>query len=420
MKRLELKSSLEKVNYYTFLLLAFSLNFPQTIVRYFLAIWVVSCLFSINYKQKTNFKKSYYLPLYLISVLILGRIIVSLIHNDFPALLAKLFDTQLSLIFLPILLILHVNRFFNLKQILIVYVVGCFISCVLVVCYFYLYRFNLLIGDVEGIPLGTNKHNLIEDIKIFQLFISPYFKHRAAVGANISLSVAALIYLIKTEQKFSLKKVFLAVLIITVLALSIYVSGSRSGILSFIIVLLSGAVYMFRRKKTIFISFLIVSLLITGLSTLKTTRLIDKGVKYENDNISTIDPRVQIWKSSIEIIDEHPWLGVGYSGLKPALFKKYEEKGLKLDLQAKHNTHNQFLQFAVESGIWVAVIFALIFLPIYFERKIYFLSFAFSSVFIVYSMFEDTFIIINALSIFVFFISLLILAQKQIDKTQLV
>ncbi|ADQ80087.1 O-antigen polymerase [Paludibacter propionicigenes WB4] len=415
MTRLELKSGLEKVNYYAFLLLAFSLNFPQTVVRYSLAIWLISCLFSIDYKEKPNFKRTYYLPLYLISVLILGRIIVSLIHNDFSALLAKLLDTQLSLIFLPILLIFHVNRHFNLKQILLVYVVGCFTSCFLVVCYFYLYRFNLLIGDVEGIPLGTNKHNLIEDIKIFQLFISPYFKHRAAVGTNISLSFAALIYLIKTEQKFSLKNVCLAILSFAIFALVIYVSGSRSGIMSFIFVLLAGAVYTFRKKKIIFISFLIVGLLIACLSTLKTTRLIDKGVKYEND-ISTIDPRIQIWKSSVEIINGHPWLGVGYSGVKPALFKKYEEKGLKLDLQAKHNTHNQFLQFAMESGVWAAVIFALILLPIYFRRKIYFLSFAFSSVFIVYSMFEDTFIIINALSIFVFFISLLILAQKQNDE----
>lgn len=416
MTRFELKSGLEKVNYYAFLLLAFSLNFPQPIVRYSLAIWLISCLFSINYKQKTNFKKTYYLPLYLIIVLILGRIIVSLIHNDFSALLAKLLDTQLSLIFLPVLLILHVNRYFNLKQILIVYVIGCFISCFLVVCYFYLYRFNVLIGDVEGIPLGTNKHNLIEDIKMFQLFISPYFKHRAAVGVNISLSVAALIYLIKSEPKVTFKNVCLVIFLLALFALVIYVSGSRSGILSFIIVLLSGAVYMFRRKKVIFITFLIVGLLIAGLSTLKTTRLIDKGVKYENDNISTIDPRIQIWKSSVEVIDIQPWFGVGYSGIKPALFQKYEEKGLQLDLQAKHNTHNQFLQFAMESGVWAALIFASILLPIYFGRKIYFLSFAFSTVFIVYSMFEDTFIIINALSIFVFFISLLILAQKQDDK----
>jgi len=415
MTRFELKSSLEKVNYFAFLLLAFSLNFPQPIVRYSLAIWLISCLFSINYKQKPYFKKTYYLPLYMISILVLGRIIVSLIHNDFSALLAKLLDTQLSLIFLPTLLIFHSNRYFKLKQILLVYVVGCFITCVLVICYFYLYRFNFLIGDVESIPLGTNKHNLIEDIKIFQLFISPYFKHRAAVGANISLSVAALIYLIKAEQKVSLKNVCLAILIFAVFALVIYVSGSRSGIMSFIIVLLAGAVYMFRKKKIIFISFLIVGLIIAGLSTLKTTRLIDKGVKYEND-ISTIDPRIQIWKSSIEIIDIHPWFGVGYSGVKPALFKKYEEKGLKLDLQAKHNTHNQFLQFAMESGVWATVIFALILLPIYFGRKIYFLSFSFSAVFIVFSMFEDTFIIINALSIFVFFIFLLILAQKQNDK----
>jgi len=203
---------------------------------------------------------------------------------------------------------------------------------------------------------------------------------------------------------------------VTILSVVLYATGSRSGTISLIFVFFSSAVYMFRRKKIIFITFLLIGGLIAGLSNLKTTRLIDRASKDYHNDISKMDPRFQIWKSALEIIDANLWLGVGYSNVKPALFEKYKEKGLNLDIEAKHNSHNQFLQFALESGIWASIIFALILLPVYFEKKIYFLSFSFSAVFTIYSLFEDTFIIINGMTVFVFFIALLVLAQKQIPK----
>ena len=416
MTKNELKDKLEKANYYAFLLLAFSLNFPQPIIKYTLGFWLITCLFSIDYKLKPVVKKVYYIPLLLISFLILGRVIVSVIHHDFTFLLTKLLDTQLSLLFLPALLIFQINRYFNLKQILLVYITGCFTTCILVVGYFYLYRYSILTGSVEGIPLGTNTHNLVEDIQIFQLFISPFFKHRAAMGVNISLSIAALIYLIKELRKITFWKIIGTLGILAVFAVIIYASGSRSGILSLILVLFSSAIYMFKRKKIIFIIFLLIGILIAGLSNLKTTRLIDKGMKDYHSDISKMDPRFQIWESCMEIIKVNPWLGVGYSQVKPVLFEKYKEKGMLLDLEAKHNSHNQFLQFALESGIWSSAIFAFILLPVYFKKKIYFLSFSFSAVFTIFSLFEDTFIIINGVTIFVFFMALLVLAQKQISE----
>jgi len=89
---------------------------------------------------------------------------------------------------------------------------------------------------------------------------------------------------------------------------------------------------------------------------------------------------------------------------------------LTSEADAKHNSHNQFLQFALESGIGVSLIFVFILLPIYFEKRIYFLSLSFSSTFFIYSMFEDSLIIINGLTVFVFFITLLTLSQKQLSQ----
>jgi len=413
------KIGLEKLNFNAFLLFAFSLNFPQPIIEYTLGFWVITSFFCIDYKQKPTIKKVYYIPLFLISFLILGRIIVSITHHDFPFLLIKLLDTQLSLLLLPILLIFQVNRYFNLKRVLFAYIIGSSISCIIAVTYFYLYRYNIFSGgSADGIPLGTNIHKLTDDIFIFQHFISPYFKHRAAMGVNLSLSIASLIYLIKTSEKLSFYKIIAAFLVVTFLSVVLYSTGSRSGIISLIFVFLFSTVYMFRRKRIVFITFLLIGALITGLSSLKTTRIsADESKNSSQNDISRIDPRIQIWKSALKIIDKNVWLGVGYSNVKPALLQEYKERGLNQDLAGRFNSHNQFLQFALESGIWASIIFALILLPIYFARRIYFLSLSFSTVFTIYSMFEDTFIIINGVTVFVFFIALLVLAQKKMQIT---
>ena len=406
------KQNLEKLNYYTFLIFAFSLNFPQTLIKFSLGLWLISCLFSTNLRQRITFRK-YYIPLILLSFLIIGRIIISFIHNDFPSLMSKLLDTQLALLFLPVLIIFQVNRYFNLRQVLSFYLIGCLTSCIIAVSYFYLYRYNILISNVEGIPLGTYTHKLTDDISLFQLFISPFFKHRAAMGANISLAIASLVYLIKTSNKLSLSKIIISFTTMLFLSIVLYSTGSRSGSISLIFVLLASTFFTFRRKKIIFIVFALITLAIASLFTLKTTRIIDKGATDYNKDISKIDPRIAIWKSATEIIRDYPLLGVGYSKIKSELYRKYKEDGLNSEVEAKHNSHNQFLQFALESGIGISLIFMLLLLPIYFEKRIYFLSLSFSSTFFIYSMFEDSLIIINGLTIFVFFIALLTLSQKQ-------
>jgi len=410
------KSNLEKLNYYALLLFAFSLNFPQTFIKFTLGFWLITCIFSIDFHQTATIKKAFYIPLLLLSLLIIERIIVSLIHNDFPSLMSKLLDTQLALLVLPILIIFQANRYFNLKQVLSYYLIGCLTSCIIAVSYFYLYRYNILIGNVEGIPLGTYTHKLADDISLFQLFISPFFKHRAAMGANISLAIASLIYLIKATNKLSLLKIITGFITMLFLSIVLYSTGSRSGSLSLIFVLLASTFFTFKRKKIIFIAFALITLTIAGLFTLKTTRIIDKGATDYNKDISKIDPRIAIWKSATEIIREYPLLGVGYAKVKSELYKKYKEDGLTSEVNAKHNSHNQFLQFALESGIGVSLIFVFILLPIYFEKRIYFLSLSFSSTFFIYSMFEDSLIIINGLTVFVFFITLLTLSQKQLSQ----
>ena len=325
-------------------------------------------------------------------------------------------STILTLLVLPLFLVFQVNRYFNLKPVLKAYILGCLLSCIIIVGYFYLYRFNIFTESVQCVfPKGVQGHTLTEDIILFQGFTTEYFKHRAAIGVNLSLSIACLIYLVKQSHGISNREKTGSILVGLVFILVLYASGSRSGYISLFVVLIFGLIYLFsKRKKILSIAFLCTISLLIGLSSLKTTRplLFNEISTFNYDKIRNMDPRFQIWESCIDIIRQNPVIGVGYSHVKPELLQKYKEKGLELNLNEKFNSHNQFFQFALESGIWTSIIFAFIFLPSYFRKKTLYLSMAFSVTFIVYSMFEDSFLLINGISIFIFFITTLTLSQK--------
>ena len=123
-------------------------------------------------------------------------------------------------------------------------------------------------------------------------------------------------------------------------------------------------------------------------------------------------PGFRIWESAIEIIKENPIVGVGYSEVKPLLIEKNKSRGLKEFAKERLNSHNQFLQFSLESGIWATVLYAIFLLPIYFGNENRYLSISFSTLFFLYSMFEDSLLLINGVSTLVFFITMLYLLSK--------
>ena len=137
---------------------------------------------------------------------------------------------------------------------------------------------------------------------------------------------------------------------------------------------------------------------------LKTTRslLTSEVSSLDYDRIRTADPRFQIWESATDIIKENPFLGVGYSEVKPRLIEKNMARGLKEFAKERLNSHNQFLQFSLESGIWACILYAVFLLPIYFVKENRYLSFSFSATFFFYSMFEDSLILINGVSLLFF------------------
>ena len=420
MHKLLSKINTEKINYFALFLLAFSINFPQEIVIYTIAFWLLTCLPILRFRTTNIVRNVSNIPLFLLILLFLGRILVAIYHSDLPVFVTKqLLDTQLPLLLLPFILFFQVNRLIEPGKVLLMYIAGCFVSSIVAIICFYLFRFGVLnpYAHLLYIPLRDANSSIVDDVILFQNSISWFFKHRAAMGANLVMGIVCLIYLVKSAggaKRWRLVAVsFVALFFVSV----IYATGSRSGLISLFSISLISLTYLLfkKRKKRLVIGFVLIAALLSGCMSLKTTRslLTSEVSSLDYDRIRTADPRFQIWESATDIIKENPIVGVGYSEVKPRLIEKNKARGLKEFAKERLNSHNQFLQFSLESGIWAAVLYAMFLIPIYFGSENRYLSFSFSAVFFLYSMFEDSLILINGVSLLVFFVSILYLSEKK-------
>ena len=419
MHKLLSKINAEKINYFALFLLAFSINFPQEIVIYTLAFWLLTSLPTLQFRITNIVRKVSNIPLFLLTLLFLGRILIAIYHSDLSVLVTKqLLDTQLPLLLLPFILIFQVNKLIEPGKVLLMYIAGCFVSSIVAVICFYLFRFGILNpwAHLLFVPLRDVNSTIADDIILFQGYISPFFKHRAAMGANLVMALACLIYLAKSDGGFKRWRLVAVCFVAIFFVCVIYATGSRSGLISLFSILIISLIYLLfnKRKKRLVIGFFLIAALLSGCMSLKTTRslLTSEVTSLDYDKIRTADPRFRIWESAIEIINENPLVGVGYSEVKSLLIEKNRARGLKKIAKERLNSHNQFLQFSLESGIWAAVLYAMFLLPIYFGRENKYHSFSFSTLFFLYSMFEDSLLLINGVSALVFFITMLYLLSN--------
>ena len=418
MHKLLLKFNFETINNIALLLLAFSISFPQKVIIYTVGFWILSCFPLLKFKTASKMKNVINLPLFILAFLFLGRTLIAICHSDISIFAGKqLFDTQLALLVLPVVLIFQENKQTRIDKVLLTYVVGCFVSSVVVVACFYLFRFGVLDSSAHllFVPLRDINSTFADDINLFQGYCSTFFKHRAGIGACLAVATACLVYLAKKQRSLNLWRWIGICLTAVFFASVIYATGSRSGLLSLFSVLVITLIYLLSaNRKMLVLGFLLIGLLLFGSLSLKTTRslLITEIFSLDYNKIRTADDRFQIWESAIEIIKEHPFVGVGYSRVNSQLLEKYKTNGLIEFAKARFKTHNQFLQFSLESGIWAGVLYAVFLLPIYFGKENRYLSFSFSATFFFYSMFEDSLILINGVSLLVFFIAILYLSDK--------
>lgn len=342
-----------KANYYLFLLLAFIIPLERKLIPPIIILLFVSSLLNGSFKFK---EKKGILALALLYV----TYVVGLIYSS--NLKYGLFDLEVKLSLLLFPLVFFISKI-EMKtvadNILNSFIDGCFVASIL----------SLVSAAIQ--------YYLYSNINSFFYGELALYGHSSYMALFLCFS-SALIYIknIKQGNKISFPKKDLFLL--ALFSLIIFFLVSKTGIISILLIHFGFIGYLIIKNKlylkgTVALV-LIFTLLFAGYKAFpevnnRFNELFSTVFSESKELNSTSSIRTAIWKTSLNILTEHPF-GVGTGDVKDVLVENYVKSGLDYAAEKELNAHNQFLQIALATGILgLLVLMIMIFYPLYYAIK---------------------------------------------------
>lgn len=201
---------------------------------------------------------------------------------------------------------------------------------------------------------------------------SPFMHH---VYYSSFLVLAIFILLVRFEREVNKKmKLFYLLFAFSAIA-NLFINGGRTGQLSFVIAFVFFALYHYKTSfKNILITFTSLLLIyfsayiISPVFQAKVTQTQEGFINMSQGNMhSSIGGRVALWRISLDIIKEHPFLGSGFGDVRDDV-KKVQEANYPNDafVHNLRHIHNQFLHSYLDAGILAFVLIVLLFVMIFY------------------------------------------------------
>ncbi|GAB4331064.1 MAG: hypothetical protein Kow00127_23110 [Bacteroidales bacterium] len=191
------------------------------------------------------------------------------------------------------------------------------------------------------------------------------FHHPGYQAMFYSLAVLILLDWLTTHREAPAGKRFAVMVLATLFTLFIVLLSSKAGIIGMGLMLVIFTLFRLSRtggnlRVTLrHCSFLLILLLAGTLifpqvqvrffAMEEALNQEQEAIEPQTDNGSAA--RMLVWKSSLEILAEHPVIGVGTGDVAPALMEKYHEHGITSAEEHGYNAHNQYLQTMLATGI---------------------------------------------------------------------
>ena len=183
---------------------------------------------------------------------------------------------------------------------------------------------------------------------------SPFLHH-----IHYGVALAFTVLLLGQKIFFSDQKIWLKILMsifMVTATTNIFVTGGRTGYITFIFLILVLSIVYLKRYALLGISLLVVIFFIAYNSSpifqqkIKQTQNSIQKVMSGSPNYNTsIGTRVGLYKYGLEIFEKNPILGVGTGDSMDEIHKLTPEKWTSI--KAQPHEHNQFLSVAVKLGI---------------------------------------------------------------------
>lgn len=329
----------DKANYYLILLIAFFLPLNKAVISPLIVLFFISSLLNkkeIIFELKTN--KSY---LIIVGFYCLG--LFSLLYGEDKQNTLFNSEIKLSILVFPLAFFISNHNFKNsYRSIFKSFIEGALTAillCVFNACINYYYEKNIEVFFYDRLSL---------------------FAHASYFSMYLNFAIALLYYFWFTPSKKDYIKPIVNFSLSIIFSLFILMLSSKTGIFTLLMIHLSAGFYWFiqynkvKQGLVLIISiFSIISLsLYYSPSVLnRITLMIDSVVNYDDNPNTSTKIRLVAWKESYSLIKEKPIFGYGVGDVSNVLTNKYNERGF-FELADKHlNSHNQFIQLLIGSGI---------------------------------------------------------------------
>lgn len=203
-----------------------------------------------------------------------------------------------------------------------------------------------------------------------------YLSHYMHRGYWAVYLLIATFFLLKMMFEAKRKKLFwiniLGVLLLTVFIL---LSGSKVGVILLFFMSIWIITSLYKRYKKRWVLPVALSVLFIGMFSVYAfmpsvthrlsstfTDLSQTFDKEAKENPKSTTARLMLWDSSLELIKENFWLGVGTGDIKDKLIQRNFDKGYVGVAEGKLNSHNQFFNSHIAIGVFGSLFLLLSFI----------------------------------------------------------
>jgi O-antigen ligase len=330
-------TKIRQVNYYVLHLILFVLPLFNRSTPLLISILFLTSFFNDSLAFRKNlFQKRKWILLLLTAPYILT--LFGLFNTELIDVGLKKLEIKLSLMLLPVILLTtSIVKYNQVKELLRTYVFGVTIAALICLIH------------------GLYKYYITKDV--MYLFYSEYslFHHPSyfAMYLNMGISIL-LIFIFNQENKVKIHHF----LLLTFLMLSVYQTASKAGLIVLVVICLFAFLFeMAPRIKWIkslialSISVGVVFLVIFNSSYIS-GRFSEMSSVADQKAESSTAGRVEIWKSSLDILEHDFLFGVGSGDVQQMLDAEYEKRNLEVTLEHHKNAHNQYLETLLANGLF--------------------------------------------------------------------
>lgn len=167
-----------------------------------------------------------------------------------------------------------------------------------------------------------------------------------------------------------------------VMAVFIVMSGAKIGIIILLFVSIWSAISLFKRFRNKWILPISLVVLVVGITSVfyltpsianrmsSVVGAFNQPIEnIDKENVESTTARILLWDSSLELIKENFWWGVGTGDIKDELIQRNLDKGYTGIANLKLNSHNQFLNSHIAIGIFGSLFLLLSILANFLKRK---------------------------------------------------